>query len=165
MQNIQHQNVNYRAGINQVAWGGEYLLKCESRFAYCNNSTKAGSKDPSLSIAKIQEKSWKEKVFSFVPFALIFMLAHKLSSGGFPVKSNRRLRVATIPLKMAAKECQPPNLQTFAKPQPDSLLRGKSATQHQAQVTVFGSYPSQRRPSCLPNSFSVETCKMQNVLI
>ena len=33
--------------------------KWESRFAYCNNLTKAGSKDPSLSIAKIQEKSWK----------------------------------------------------------------------------------------------------------
>ena len=93
------------------------------------------------------------------------MLAHKLSSGGFPVKSNRRLRVATIPLKMAAQECQPPNLQTFAKPQPDSLPRGKSGTEHQVQSTVFGSYPSQRRPSCLPNSFAVETCKMQNVLI
>ena len=81
------------------------------------------------------------------------MLAHKLSSGGFPVKSNRRLRVATIPLKMAAKECQPPNLQTFAKPQPDSSLDGKiSGTEQQAPVTVFGSYPSQRRP---PNSFVV----------
>ena len=78
------------------------------------------------------------------------MLAHKLSSGGFPVKSNRRLRVATIPLKMAAKECQPPNLQTFAKPQPDSSLDGKiSGSEHHAPVTVFGSYPSQRRP---PNS-------------
>ena len=110
MQNIQHQNVNYRAGINQAAWGGGYLFdaptpifvthsfvlpsmsdtlvaatqksgklglrgtnvertkievnfakswKWESRFAYCNNLTIVGSKDPSLSIAKIQEKSWK----------------------------------------------------------------------------------------------------------
>ena len=93
------------------------------------------------------------------------MLAHKLSSGGFPVKSNRRLRVATIPLKMAAKECQPPNLQIFAKPQPDSSLGGKiSGTEHQAQVTVVGSYPSQGHPSCLPNSFAVETCKSQKKL-
>ena len=67
MQSIQHQNVNYRAGINQVPWGGEYLLKCESRFAYCNNSTKAGSKDPSLSIAKIQEKVGNKKYFLSYP--------------------------------------------------------------------------------------------------
>ena len=39
--------------------------KWESRFAYCNNLTKAGSKDPSLSIAKIQEKKLEIKSIFF----------------------------------------------------------------------------------------------------
>ena len=65
---------------------------------------------------------------------------------------------------MAAKECQPPNLQTFAKPQPDSLPRGKSGTEHQAQVTVFSSYPSQRRPHVfqIPLRLRHAKCKMSS---